>query len=260
MNLCSLIIGKIYSPAMLGFYNRGEQFPKIIVSNITGSIQAVMLPALSAEQHNKKRVKAMVRRSIGTSSFVIFPIMVGMAVTAEPLVKILLTDKWLPIVPFFRIFCVYYALWPVHTANLQAINALGRSDIFLKLEIIKKIIGIAILSVSVYFGVYAIALGALISGIIGTFINAYPNLKLLNYSYREQAKDILPSLILSMGMGTVVYNFQWLHMSSWLTLIIQVLFGVFIYTAMSKIFKLECYIYLLDTFKDIFKNRKVATK
>ena len=140
MDIGTLIIGRIYSPAILGFYNRGEQFPQLIVSNIDGSIQSVMLPTLSAHQDDRVRVKDMVRRSIVTSSFIMLPMMVGLAVVAEPVVKILLTDKWLPSVPFLRIFCASYALMPVHTANLQAINALGRSDIFLRLEIIKNII------------------------------------------------------------------------------------------------------------------------
>lgn len=260
MNLRSLIIGKMYSPVMLGFYNRGDQFPQLIVSNINGSIQSVMLPALSLEQSNRQRVKEMVRRSIVTSSFIVFPLMIGLAVIGESLVKILLTDKWLSCVPFLQVFCLSYALWPIHTANLQAINALGRSDIFLNLEIIKKIMGITILGVSMFYGVYAIAIGTLISGIVCTFINAYPNLKLLNYSYNEQWKDITPSLILSLVMGFVSYSIQWLHMTAWLTLIIQICIGAIVYIGMAKIFKLECFTYLLTTIKDMFKNRKEATK
>ncbi|MBW6410294.1 lipopolysaccharide biosynthesis protein [Clostridium weizhouense] len=259
MNLRSLIIGKMYNPAMLGFYNRGDQFPQLIVSNINGSIQSVMLPALSSEQSNRQRVKEMVRRSIVTSSFIVFPLMIGLAVIGEPLVKILLTDKWLPCVPFLQVFCLSYALWPIHTANLQAINALGRSDIFLKLEIIKKIMGIIILGVSMFYGVYAIAIGTLISGIISTFINAYPNLKLLNYSYKEQWKDITPSLILSLVMGCVTYSIQWSNMSIYLTLITQICVGTILYIGMAKIFKFECFIYLLNTIKDMIKNKKGAT-
>lgn len=129
-NFRSIIVGKMFSPAMLGFYYSGEQFPNLIVSNINGSIQSVMLPTLSSYLDNKQRVKEIVRRSIVTSSFIIFPMMVGLAVIAEPLVKLLLTEKWLQAVPFLQIFCAVYALWPIHTANLQAINALGRSDIF----------------------------------------------------------------------------------------------------------------------------------
>lgn len=153
-----------------------------------------------------------------------------------------------------------YALYPIHTANLQAINALGRSDIFLKLEIIKKIIGIAILVVSINLGVYAIAIGTVIIGIISTFINAYPNLKLLNYSYKEQWKDIMPSLLLSLVMGVIVNSIKWFHMASWLTLIIQVCIGIIIYILMAKFFKLECYTYLLTTLKDILKSRRGVTK
>lgn len=256
MNSQSLIIGKIYSPSMLGYFNRGQQFPSIIVTNINGSIQSVMLPALASQQDDKRRVKEMVRRAIVTSSFFIFPMMVGLAVIAESLVMILLTDKWLPCVPFLQIFCASYALWPIHTANLQAINALGRSDIFLKLEIIKTIVGLAILGVSIFYGVYAIALGVLISGIIGTFINAYPNLKLLNYSYLQQLKDIMPSLILSLVMGAVIYCFSWFNLNPGLTLIIQVCVGLILYFGMAKILKLECFTYLLITGKEMMDSRK----
>lgn len=256
MNLRSLIIGKLYNPAMLAFYDRGEKFPSLIVINIDGSIQSVMLPALSLQQDNKQRVKEMMRRSVVTSSFIIFPLMIGLAVIAEPLVQILLTDKWLPCVPFLQIMCAAYALYPIHTANLQAINALGYSDIFLKLEIIKKIVGLVILGGTIFYGVYAIAIGMLAGSIICVFINAYPNLKLLNYGYKEQWKDILPSLILSLITGIIVYSFKWFNMGNWSTLIIQISIGSIIYIALTKIFKLECYTYLLKTFKNILENRK----
>jgi len=260
MNLRSMFIGKIYSQDMLGYYNRGKQFPQLIVTNINSSIQLVMLPALASEQDDIKRVKEMVRRSIVTSSFILFPMMVGLAVVAEPLVKILLTDKWLPCVPFLQIFCMSYALWPIHTANLQAINALGRSDIFLKLEIIKKIIGLFILGISIPYGVYAIAIGGIISGIISTFINAYPNKKLLNYSYIEQLRDIMPSLLLSLMMGAIIYNLKFIGLIAWKTLILQIITGVILYSVMANLFQLECYIYLIKTIKDILISRKEARK
>ena len=259
MDIGTLIIGRIYSPAILGFYNRGEQFPQLIVSNIDGSIQSVMLPTLSAHQDDRVRVKDMVRRSIVTSSFIMLPMMVGLAVVAEPVVKILLTDKWLPSVPFLRIFCASYALMPVHTANLQAINALGRSDIFLRLEIIKKIIGIIILGVSIPFGVYAMAWGALISGVISTFINAYPNLRLLNYSYMEQLKDITPSILIASIMGGIVYSFSYLNVSVNLTLVLQVLVGAIVYIGLAKMFKIESFDYLVETMKQLIKSRKGAS-
>lgn len=254
MNLRGLIVGKVYTSDMLAFYNRGEQFPQLIVNNLNGSIQSVMLPTLSAEQENIKRVKELVRRSIVTSSFLIFPLMIGLAVVGEPLIIILLTEKWLPCVPFMQIFCLSYALWPIHTSNLQAINALGRSDIFLKLEIIKKIIGVIILIISMFYGVYVIALGTLLSGIISSFINAYPNLKLLNYGYKEQVKDVFPSLSLSLIMGLVTYSILFLNLSPYLTLVIQIFIGVIVYIGLAKLFKLECYEYLLSTIKGVLNK------
>jgi len=259
-NLRSLFIGKMFSPAILGFYNRGEQFPNLIVSNINGSIQSVMLPTLASHQDNKQRVKEIVRRSIVTSSFIIFPMMVGLAVIAEPLVKIILTERWLPAVPFLQIFCASYALWPIHTANLQAINALGRSDIFLKLEIAKKILGLIILFISIPFGVHAIALGVLVVGIISTFINAYPNLKLIDYSYREQWKDIVPSILLSLAMGSVIYSFKWFEMTAILTLVIQIVVGSVVYIGLAMVFKIECYNYLVTTVKDIMRSKRGGSK
>ena len=258
-SLRTLIIGRMYTPAMLGFYNRGEQFPQLIVSNINGSIQSVMLPALSAHQDDRKRIKEMMRRAIVSSSFLIFPMMIGMAVVAEPLVEIVLTDKWLPAVPFLQIACFTFALWPIHTANLQAINAMGRSDIFLKLEIIKKIMGLIVLGVSLPFGVYAIALGGLFSGLIGTFINAYPNKELLNYSYKEQWLDIMPSLLISLIMGGVVYLFNYLSISAWQILILQIVSGGIIYILLAKIFKIESFTYLVGTMKQLINARKGAS-
>lgn len=256
INIRSLFIGKMFSPEILGFYNRGEQFPNLIISNINGSIQSVMLPTLASHQDNRQRVKELVRRSIVTSSFIVFPMMVGMAVIAEPLVKILLTDKWLPAVPFLQIFCASFALWPIHTANLQAINALGRSDIFLKLEIIKKIVGIIILGISIPFGVHAIALGVFIGGVISSFINVYPNLKLIDYSIKEQWKDIIPPLLLSLVMGSLVYSIKWLELPSLTTLIFQSLSGIVIYVCLANLFKVESYLYLLKTIQELFYRRR----
>lgn len=255
-NIQSLFIAKIYNPAMLGYFNRGQQFPSLIVSNINGSIQSVMFPALALKQDNLHRVKEMVRRAIVTSAFFIFPMMVGLAVIAEPLIKILLTDKWLPCVPFLQISCAAYALLPIHTANLQAINALGRSDIFLKLEIVKNVVSLAILGISLAFGIYAIAAGMFFSSVASSFINAYPNKKLLNYSYVQQLKDVMPSLLLSLAMGVIIYCFSWLNMNPGLTLTMQICVGVLIYFGMAKILKFECLSYLMITAKELLDNRK----
>ncbi len=261
-NLRTLMVGRMFTSSVLGFYNRGEQFPQLIVSNINGSIQSVMLPALSAHQEDKIRVKEMMRRTIITSSFLIFPMMMGMAAVAEALVRIVLTDKWLPAVPFLQIACFSYSLWPIHTANLQAINAMGRSDVFLKLEIIKKIIGLIILIVSLPFGVYAIALGGVISGIISSFINAYPNKQLLNYSYKEQLMDIMPSFFISVIMGLCVYMFNFLNISTLPILLLQVCMGMAIYIGLAKLLKIESFNYLVLSISQLWslKNKKLKNK
>lgn len=256
--LQSLVIGKKYSSAILGFYSRGKQLPQYIINNINVAVQNVMLPALSREQENKVRVKAMMRRSIVTSSFLIFPLMMGLAVVAKPLVSILLTDKWLPCIPYLRIYCFIFSFYPIHTANLQALNAMGRSDKYLQLEVIKKIYGVLILLITVFCfdSPLIIALGGAVSTIIAIFVNSAPNKKLLNYSYFEQIKDLLPSLLISIIMGAAVYSILFLGLSSWLTLIIQIALGAVIYIGLAEIFKLECYIYLKNIIMGYLKRKK----
>lgn len=255
-NLYNLVIGKFYNSATLGNYNKGEQFPKLIAVNIDGAIGSVMLPAYAREQERKDKVKKMVRRAIVTSSLILFPLMLGLAAIAEPLVKILLTDKWLGCVPFMQILCVVYALYPINTANLQAIKALGKSDYFLKLEIIKKILGITVLIITVPHGVYIMAIGQVIVTIISTMINAFPNRKLLNYNYFEQVKDILPNLLIAILMFIVVYPIKYLIDNTILLLTIQIIVGAIIYIALMNIFKVEAFNYLFDIIEKRFKKNK----
>ena len=140
-NIRSLIIGKMYSSSDLAYYDQGRKFPNVIVTNINTSIDSVLLPSMASEQDDKKRVKSMTRRAIKTSTYIMAPLMMGLAFCAEAIVGLVLTDKWLPCVPFLRIFCITYMFYPIHTANLNAIKAMGRSDLFLKLEIAKKCVG-----------------------------------------------------------------------------------------------------------------------
>nr|WP_285842047.1 polysaccharide biosynthesis C-terminal domain-containing protein [Ureibacillus chungkukjangi] len=162
----------------------------------------------------------------------------------------------MPSVPFIQIFCGVYALWPIHTANLQAMNALGRSDIYLKLEIVKKIVGIAILAICIPFGVHAMAIGALVGGVVATFINTYPNSKLFDYSFQEQWRDLFPSLTLSLLMGAFVYPIQWIGLSAPITLMTQMFLGVLLYVVLSNMFKMESFSYLLTTTKELLWRRK----
>lgn len=252
-----LLIGKFYSAGELAYYNRAKQFPSFIITNINTSINSVLFPAMSSEQDNLNRVKSMTRRSIKTSTYIIAPMMIGLAACAETIIKVLLTEKWLPCSPFLVIFSISYIFYPIHTANLSAIKAMGRSDLFLKLEIIKKIVGITALVVSMPFGVLAIAYSLLITSVLSQIINSWPNKKLLNYSYFDQLKDIMPSVSLAVTMGFAVYWFKYLPIPSILTLIIQICVGVSIYLLGSIIFQLESYIYIKNFMIEIIKSKRI---
>ncbi len=253
----SLVIGKKYDAATLGVYNRGKQFPQFIINSINWAVQSVMLPALSSEQDDKKKVKELMRRSIMLSSYVIFPIMAGLAGVATPLVRLLLTEKWLPCVPYMQIYCFTLAFYPVHSCNLQAINAVGRSDVFLKLELIKKGYGLlALIIATVFFRTpIAIAMTGTITCLVSCFVNASPNRKLIGYSYFEQMKDIIPAFLSSLTMLGCVLLVQLLGLGSIATLVLQVVVGVVVYVTISAVFGLSSYKLMLSIVKGFFKKK-----
>jgi O-antigen/teichoic acid export membrane protein len=225
----SLIIGKRFNSTSLGFYNRGQMFPSFLVRNINGSIQSVLFPILSNNQEDHRKVKNMMRKSIQVGSLIIFPMMIGLYIISEPLVIILLTDKWIFIVPYIRIFSLSYALWPIHTTNLQAINAIGRSDVFLKLEFLKKIIETIILVPAIFLGLHSIAYSVLIISVISSYVNSFPNKKLLNYGYFEQLKDILPQLLASIVMGIVAFLPSLLIQNIYMLILTQLVVGIIVF-------------------------------
>lgn len=253
-NLRNLIIGKLYTSSDLAFYNQGDKFPKLIITNINTSIDSVLLPTLASEQDDRFRIKNMTRRAIKISTYIMAPLMMGLAFCSTNIVSLILTRKWLPCVPFLQIFCITYMFWPIHTANLNAINAMGRSDLFLKLEIIKKIIGMLLLLSTMWFGVMAMTYSLLVSTLTSMIINSWPNKKLLGYSFKEQIKDIIPGILLAIFMGIIVSFVNLLNLSPFLTLCIQVPFGALIYIMGSKILRLDSFEYLLQMSKSLLKK------
>lgn len=253
-NLRNLIIGKMYSSSDLAFYNQGDKFPKVIVTNINASIDSVLLPTMSSAQDDRERLKNMTRRAIKTSTYVMAPLMMGMAFCAETIVHLVLTDKWLPCVPYLRIFCITYMFWPVHTANLNAINAMGRSDWFLRLEVIKKAVGMMLLLSTMWFGVMAMACSLLVSNVLSQIINSWPNRKLLKYSYLDQVKDFAPGILLAVFMGVCVYFIGYIPLPTIVTLVIQIIAGATIFITLSAILKLEEFEYLAGMIKSFLKR------
>ena len=253
-NIRSLIIGKMYSSSDLAYYDQGKKFPNVIVTHINTSIDSVLLPTMASAQDDAGRVKSMTRRAIKTSTYIMAPLMMGLAFCAEPIVGLVLTDKWLPCVPFLRIFCVTYMFYPIHTANLNAIKAMGRSDLFLKLEIVKKVVGIALLLSTMWFGVMAMAYSLLISSILSQIINSWPNRKLLRYGYLEQLKDILPGIALAVLMGCCVNLVELFHLTNIVTLLIQIPLGALIYIIASALLHLESFEYMMDLIRPMIRK------
>lgn len=254
-NIRQLIIGRVYSSSDLGLYNKGQQIPSTIVNNINTSIDSVLFPAMSSQQEDKDRVKNMTRRSIKTSSYIMWPLMMGLAFTATTVVSLLLTDKWLGAVLYLRVFCITYAFYPIHTANLNAIKAIGRSDLFLVLEIIKKSVGILSMLATMWISVEAMAYSLLFVSIVSQFINSWPNRKLLGYSYFEQMKDILPSILLSLVSCLCIIPFNFVVMPKILKLIIQVIIASVVYITLSKAFRMEALEYVMNIVKGLKKKK-----
>lgn len=255
--LWQLIIGKLYSPSDLAFFNQGQKFPNLIVNNINASIDSILLPTMASEQDHRERVRDMTRRAMKTSIFIMAPIMMVLAFSATNVVTLVLTEKWLPCVPFLCIFCMDYMFWPVHTANLSAINALGRSDIFLKLEIIKKVVGFSVLFFTMQHGIMAMAYGMLLTGVLSQIINSWPNRKLLGYGYLYQLRDLIPSIVLAVLSGAVSYGIGMMQLSIHLVFVIvlQISGGAVTYLALSYLFRIDSLLYLFQVIKTIIARK-----
>ncbi len=257
VNLRSLVIGLKYDDAALGYFTRGKQFPELVMNAVNGSIQSVMLPVLSEQQDDMPRMKQMMRRTVKVSSFAVLPLMAGLAAVAAPMVTLLIGEKWLPCVPFLQICCIDFAFYPIHTANLQAINAMGRSDVFLKLELIKKSYGVVILLIALFcFDTpLAIAWGAAISTVLSAFVNASPNKKLLKYGYLEQMRDVLPSALCALVMFGVVSLAGQMALPPILLLPVQIVIGVAVYVLLALVTKNDSMPYLLAMVKKLLSKK-----
>lgn len=244
--LRDLIIGKRYTADDLAFYNKGNQLPSVLVINTCTAVDSVLFPTIAKVQDDKERVKDLTRKSIKLSTFIIMPMMVGTAVCAESIIRLLLTETWLPCVPYLRVACATYAFYMIHTANLNAITAIGRSDIFLKLEILKKGIGILTIVLTIQYGPFVLVCSGLFASVVSMIINCYPNKRLLSYGFIEQMKDIFPSTAIACVMGSIVGLINFIAFPDIVKLIIQVIVGVFIYCVLSKMLKLWSLDYLYN--------------
>lgn len=253
-NVRQLLIGKIYTSADLAYYNKGHQFPNLAISNINSSIDSVLFPAMADSQNDYIRIKAMTKRAIKTSSYIVWPIMLGLAAVATPFIRLLLTEQWLDCVFYLQIFCITYAVLPIHTACINSIKAIGRSDIFLKLEIAKKLVGIIAMMSTIFISVKVMTYSYFITNVLGLIINAYPVSKILKYSLIEMIKDILPTMLMSCVMFVGCWSIQFIGLPDLVLLPVQILVGVILYVGMSALFKNENFYYVLNMIKTKIKR------
>ena len=257
-NLYTVIIGKLFNATALGYYNRGQSIPSLLVTSLNGTIAGVMFPALASCQHDIPRVKQILRRMLKTTTFLVFPALFGLAAVADPLVRLLLTDKWLPCVPYLQVSCITFAFWPIHVANLQAITAIGRSDIFLTLEIIKKSLVVISILITFRFGIMGMLMGQAVTSLLCTVVNVWPNRTLVHYTLHEQLVDILPPMLAAMFMAAPTYGIGLLISNLPIRIATQIAFGTAIYLALCYLFRLDSFRFLYQTFQNALQSQTPA--
>ncbi len=241
-NIYLLIIGKFFSAAELGFYTRADQFSRLASQNLTGTVQRVSYPVLSMVQDENERLKAGYKKLILSTMFITFAIMLGMAAVAKSMIITLIGEKWLPSVEYLQLLCLGAMLFPLHALNLNILNVKGRSDLFLKLEIVKKALAVPVIIIGVFLGIRAMLIGMIILSFTAYFINSYYSGRLINYPVAEQIKDILPSFLLSLVVSCIVYSLTMIpgiHPALLLILQLAMLFMLTIFLA--KAFSLKSY-------------------
>jgi teichuronic acid exporter len=251
--LRSLIIGKIYTEEALAYYDRGNYFPQIVMNNVNLSVNDVLFPYLSMRNDNIEELKKFARKSLGMISYVVFPMMLGLAVVAPPFVNIILTPKWNESIPYLQMMCIYWLSQPIQTANWQILKALGRSDLCLRYEIVKKLISVVVLLAVMKISVMAITIASVGLAFMSMILNMIPVRRLIGYRFRDQFMDILPSLVLSIIMCIVIFPFRLINMPDILLLSIQIIVGIGAYMLISVLTKNENITLILDKIKSIRK-------
>lgn len=254
--LYQIVIGKCYAPATLGQYTRAQQFASIFSTNMNAVIQRVSYPVLSSIQDDKTRLKAGYKRIVKISMLPTFILMLGLAGCAKSIIQVLVGDQWLPAVPFLQIICFQMMLYPLHSLNLNMLQVEGRSDLFLRLEIIKKIIAVGPILLGIFGSIYWMLVGSVFTGFIAYYLNAYYSGPAIGYSIKEQIIDILPSFGIALFMAAIVFAMSFIPFSPFILLPIQVISGMTIAIVLSKKFELPEYIEIESIAKSFFAKFK----
>lgn len=253
-NLQSLIIGRQYSSADLAYYNRGQQFPTLIMQHVDGSMNTVLFSSLAKYQDDWESGLRVLRHAMRTSMFVCFPLMMGLFASAEPLIRFLLTEKWIDSVPFVRLMAVICLFWPL-SAQKNALNALGKSGIPLAMNICSQTLTLLLILLTYKISVMVMVSSSIVASCIFLIIGAFIYRKYLGYSLRDQVADVLPSLLISFVMGGIVYSITYIDLHPGLQLLLQVVTGAIIYIALAHFFKLKSYVYIMNMAMPFIKNK-----
>jgi len=251
-----IIIGKFYSTAQLGQYTRAEEFNTVFSSNLTAVVQRVSYPVLSKIQDESERLKEAYRQLIKITMLVSFGSMMALAAVAQPLIVVLIGEKWLLSASYLQIICFAGMLYPLHAINLNILQVMGRSDLFLQLEIIKKIIAILPISLGIFFGIKLMLWGSVLTSLIAVFLNSHYSSNLINYSTHAQLKDILPSFLISFLVAAVMWSITLLNYSVWITLLLQCIIGLFLAILIYRYLKLREYLELKNIIFSLIKGKK----
>jgi len=251
-NLQQMVIGKKFSKQDLGYYARADQFAQFPSSNITGIFQRVTYPVLCKLSDNNQTLLSAYRRFIRFSAYVIFPLMLGLGAVAKPLISILLGDKWLFSGTILQILCLSYMWYPVHAINLNVLQVKGRSDLFFRVEIIKKVVGISILFITMQISVIAMAIGAICSSLTALFINTYYTKKLLSYGLIKQLKDLYDIIAISFISCIPAFIISLKFHNNIIALVVSIMLAIVIYIALSKIFKIDEFLEMTNMIKSKF--------
>lgn len=239
-----VVVGKFYAPETLGLYTRAKQFSQMFSTNLTNVVQRVSFPVLSSIQNDRERLKKAYQRVIRATMLPTFVLMFGMAACAKPMILFLIGEKWIGCVGFLQIICIYGSLYPLHAINLNMLQVQGRSDLFLKLEIIKKCISVGPILLGVFVDIYMMVVGSLVVSCISYYLNAYYSGPYLNYSIKDQIMDILPSFFVAVIMAVPVYIISYLPLPSYILFPIQIISGAIIVITICELKKLPEYIEL----------------
>lgn len=239
-NIYLIVIGKIFKASDLGYYTRAKQFADFPSANLNGIIQRVTYPVLCSINNDDVRLSSVYRRFLKITAYAIFPLMTGLAAIAKPLILILLKEQWEFTIVLLQIICFSMMWYPVHSINLSLLQVKGRSDLFLKLEVYKKIVGVAILCITVPMGLVPMCIGAIFSSLISLIINTYYTGKLINVGFIRQMKDLFPILLLNLSMSLIVYALvQISPFNNFINLLGGITVGVVYYLTVSKLFRLR---------------------